>query len=77
MTTSLPALLVLVTTRDAPAIPVLAAPRSALMALSKLTILDWYWDGIAVRNGGALVAVRADCTIELMSPVIPWAEAAD
>jgi hypothetical protein len=57
--------------------PVLAAPLRALMALSRLTMLDWYWLGIAVRKAGGFVAVRADCTIELISPVMPWVEAAD
>ena len=72
----LPAVSVTVVTRGAPEIPVLATPRKALMADSRDTKFDEYCVGRAVRKGGGVAAVRADSTMELMSPVTLAAEAA-
>ena len=55
----------------------LTACLSELIADSMPWTLDWYSEGMAVRKGGGVAAVRADCTIELMSPVMLATEAAD
>lgn len=57
--------------------PVLAAPRSALTALSRLCRFDWYALGTLDRKAGGVAAVRAESTMLLMSPVTLAADAAD
>lgn len=58
VTAVLPAESVLVTTRGAPGIPVLAAPRSALMADSSDWMFAWYSEGMLAGEG---VASSVDC----------------
>jgi len=66
-----------VVTRAAPATPVLAAPRSALRALSRPSTFELYTVGSAERKAGGVAAVRADSSMLLMSPDMEAAEAAD
>lgn len=74
----LPPAPVLVTTLGAPLIlPALAAPRSALIALSRLTMLELYALGTLVSQPGADVAVRADSMIAPTEPVTEAADAAE
>lgn len=53
------------------------APRIELSVDPILFTGLWYCDGRAVRNGGGVAAVRAEATMELMSPVTLAEEAAD
>ena len=68
--------LVYVITLGAPEmLPALAAPLNSSTLLSKLAMFEEYCVGIAVSHEGVTVAVRADWTIEVMSPVILYADA--
>lgn len=53
------------------------ALRIELSLVSILFTGLWYCDGRPVRNGGGVAAVRADSTMELISPVTLAEEAAD
>ncbi len=55
----------------------LAAPRSALRALSRPSTFELYTVGSAERKAGGVAAVRADSSMLLMSPDMEAAEAAD
>ena len=49
---------------------------SELTAISRLEMMGWYWVGMALRKAGGVAAMRAEVTMELMSPVMLADEAA-
>jgi hypothetical protein len=60
----------------APAMPVEATPRRALIADSSDWMFGRYCEGMAARKAGGVEAARAELMMDWISPVTPAAEAA-